>query len=59
MCNGPFTAIFYSVICKCPNSVVTLRQYLHSHLCTAQCERCLPDLSFLVDLDVHANGTLY
>ena len=47
----PFVSL-YSVTRECLDSVATSGHYLHSHLFTGQCKRCLPDL------DVHAFGTL-
>ena len=50
-CIWPFySQILYSVICKCPDGVAASGYNLHSHLCMAQCKKCLSDL---LDLDTH------
>ena len=36
------------MICKCPDGVAASGYNLHSHLCMAQCKKCLSDL---LDLD--------
>ena len=50
-CIGPiYSQILYIVICKCPDGVAASGYNLHSHLCMAQCKKCLSDL---LDLDTH------
>ena len=57
MCNlnGLFTAKFCTVWYVSVLMVLQLSGYnLHSHLCMAQCKKCLSDL---LDLDTHCFGT--